>query len=43
MPIKPSKKAISFHHFLQMVKQSLSLSEEGIQESVFYIYRTDTN
>ena len=41
--MKPSKKAISFHHFLQRVKQSLSLSEQRIQESVFYIYRTDTN
>ena len=41
--MKPSKKAISFHHFLQRVKQSLSLSEERIQESAFYIYRTDTN
>ena len=43
MPSKPSKKAISFYQFLQKVKQSLPLSEKRIQESVFYIYRTDTN
>lgn len=43
MPKKPGKKAISFYQFLQKVKQSLPLSEKRIQESVFYIYRTDTH
>ena len=43
MPSKPSKKAISFYQFLQKVKQSLSLSEQLLQASVFYIYRTDTH
>lgn len=40
---KPSPQAISFKHFLQRVKRSLSLDEETIQESTFYIFRTDTN
>ena len=39
---KPSPQAISFKHFLQRVKRSISLDEEVIEES-FYIYRTDTN
>lgn len=39
---KPSQQAITFKHFLQRVKRSLSLDEEAIDES-FYIYRTDTN
>lgn len=43
MPNKPSKKAISFHQFLQKVKLSLSLSEQSLLESIFYIYRTDTH
>lgn len=43
MPNKSSKRAISFHQFLQKVKQSLSLSEQRLKESVFYIYRTDTH
>jgi len=43
MPNKSSKRAISFHQFLQKVKQSLSLSEQPLKESVFYIYRTDTH
>jgi hypothetical protein len=40
---KPSSRAISFKHFLQRVKRSLSLDEETFEESTFYIYRTDTN
>ena len=43
MPNKPSKKAISFHQFLQKVQQALSLSEQRLKESSFYIYRTDTH
>ena len=43
MPNKPSKKAISFHQFLKKVQQALSLSEQRLKESSFYIYRTDTH
>jgi hypothetical protein len=43
MPNKPSKKAISFHQFLQKVQQAVSLSEQRLKKSSFYIYRTDTH
>jgi len=43
MPNKPSKKAISFHQFLQKARLAISLSEQRLKESGFYIYRTDTH
>ena len=41
MQKKPSKKAISFHQFLQRVKRFISLGEQHLEETHFYIYRTD--
>lgn len=38
---KPSRKAITFHKFLQRVKRFTSLSEAYLDESQFYIFRTD--
>ena len=43
MQNKPSKKAISFHHFLQKVKRFISLSEDYLEETTFYVFRTDTH
>ena len=43
MQKKPSKQAITFQKFLQKIKHHLSFSEEALQETKFYIYRTDTN
>jgi hypothetical protein len=41
MQNKPSRKAITFHKFLQRVKRFMSLSEAYFAESQFYIFRTD--
>ena len=43
MQKKPSKKAISFHQFLQRVKRFISLGEQHLEETHFYIYRTDNH
>ena len=44
MQKKPSKKAISFHHFLQRVKRFMSLEEQNLDENhTFYIYRVDNH
>lgn len=43
MQRKPSKNAITFQKFLQKVKKHLSFSEEALQETKFYIFRTDTH
>ena len=43
MQKKPSKKAISFHNFLQKVKRFASLEEQYLGETHFYIYRTDNH
>jgi len=40
---KPSKQAITFQQFLQKVKRRLSFQEQALQETKFYIFRTDTN
>jgi hypothetical protein len=41
MQNKPSRKAITFHKFLQRVKRFMSMSEAYLAESYFYIFRTD--
>jgi hypothetical protein len=43
MQKKPSRKAISFHSFLQKVKRFTSLKEQSLEETHFYIYRTDNH
>ena len=43
MQRQPSKKAISFHQFLQRVKRFISLSEDYLEETTFYVFRTDTH
>ena len=43
MQRQPSKKAISFHQFLQRVKRLISLSEDYLEETTFYVFRTDTH
>ena len=43
MPTRPRKAAISFKKFLQKVKRHLSVTEDTLEESTFYIFRTDTH
>lgn len=41
MQKKPSRKAITFHKFLQKVQRFISLGEQYLDETQFYVYRTD--
>lgn len=43
MQNKPSRKAITFHKFLQRVNRFMSLSEAYLEESQFFIFRTDNH
>jgi hypothetical protein len=43
MQKKSSRKAISFHQFLQRVKRFISLGEQHLEETHFYVYRTDNH